>query len=58
MLNNPPVAVEKKEAGMLLENRYSAIWCEEEHVVIEVVKEAEEGTDRILRLYKSCRMKS
>lgn len=52
MLNNPMHAVEKRTEGTVLDRQYSMIRCEEPNVVIEVVKQAEEGEDTIVRLYE------
>ncbi len=52
MFNNPMKAVVKEMAGEVLERSYSAVWCEELNVVIEVVKQAEETGDTIIRMYE------
>jgi alpha-mannosidase len=52
MLNNPMAALCKETEGGTLQKEYSFVRAEEDHVVIEVVKQAEEGEDTILRLYE------
>jgi alpha-mannosidase len=52
MLNNPMMALRKDTDGGTLPQEYSFVRAEEDHVVIEVVKQAEEGEDTILRLYE------
>jgi alpha-mannosidase len=52
MLNNPMTALRKDTDGGTLPQEYSFVRAEEDHVVIEVVKQAEEGEDTILRLYE------
>jgi alpha-mannosidase len=52
MLNNPMKALCKEAEGGTLQKDYSFVSAEEDHVVIEVVKQAEEGEDTILRLYE------
>ena len=51
-LNNPAVAVVKTNEGGMLPSTLSLVSCPQENVVIEVVKQAEDGDDTIVRLYE------
>ncbi len=53
MLNNPMQAVRKENAGGSLPNVYSLVSVNVPNAVIEVVKEAENGRDLIVRLYET-----
>lgn len=51
-LNNPPLSVIKPNDGGILPSAHSFISCEQENVIIEAVKKAEEGGSTIVRLYE------
>jgi len=51
-LNNPAAAVIKGNAGGTLPASWSLISCDQENVVIEVVKKAEDDGSMIVRLYE------
>ncbi len=51
-LNNPLTAVVKENDGGRLDNTYSFVSSNQDNVVVEVVKKAEEDTDAIIRLYE------
>ena len=53
LLNNPLQCVRKENASGSLPAQYSKVRVDAENVITEVVKEAESGTDTILRLYES-----
>ena len=51
-LNNPLVVTEKENDGGTLPGNFSLVRCEAENVVVEVVKQAEDSEDWIVRLYE------
>ena len=51
-LNNPPVAQVKRDAGVVLPQRFSLASLDCPNVVLEVVKQAEETDALVLRLYE------
>ncbi len=51
-INNPPIAVLKKNAAGTLVNEYSMIQSDHENVIVEVVKQAEDSKETIIRLYE------
>lgn len=53
VLNNPATAVIKQNEGGTLKPEYSLVSCDSENVVIEVVKQAEDSDDVIIRLYEN-----
>lgn len=53
LFNNPLVAVKKNEIGYLLPEKFSFVTVQESHVVCEVVKQAEETEDIVLRIYET-----
>lgn len=52
LFNNPLVAVIKEESGENLEPEYCGASIQDENVVIEVVKRAEDSEDMIVRVYE------
>ena len=52
MLNNPPIAVEKRQSGGALPASCSWFSCDSENVVIESIKKAEDRDSIIVRLYE------
>lgn len=52
-LNNPLQALCKQTNGGNLPKEFSLVSTDEENVVIEVVKESQEGSDTIVRFYES-----
>ncbi|MBQ8403621.1 MAG: alpha-mannosidase, partial [Clostridia bacterium] len=53
LLNNPPVAVRAKGKRTELPESYSFVSVDKNNVICETVKEAEDGTETVLRLYES-----
>lgn len=53
LLNNPLQCVKKENASGSLPAQYSMVQVDAENVITEVVKEAESGTDTVLRLYET-----
>lgn len=58
LFNNPCVAVEKQNQGGTLPRSASWIAADDPNVVIEVVKQAEDSEDIIVRLYQSLNRRS
>ena len=52
LLNNKLMATLKENEGGNLPEQYSFVNCNQENVIIEVIKQAEEGNGTILRLYE------
>ncbi|MDD2971553.1 MAG: alpha-mannosidase [Lachnospiraceae bacterium] len=52
-MNNPLTAIVKQKAGGELPGQYSAVSVDAPNVIIEVVKEAEDGKEMIIRLYEA-----
>lgn len=51
-INNPSIAIMKSNDSGLLPSTYSMIQCDNKNVVIEVVKQAEDSNETIVRLYE------
>jgi alpha-mannosidase len=58
LLNNPLTAKEACGDSDMIPATYSLISCDNEGVVVETVKEAEDGLDTIVRLYDNSNSKS
>ncbi len=52
LLNNPLFAVKASGTESSLPERYSMVSCDKANVLCDVIKEAEEGTETVLRLYE------
>ena len=56
--NNPMTAVVKENEGGSLSPEYSFLRVDQENVVIETAKMAEQGEELIIRLYECCNKRS
>ncbi|MDK2807342.1 MAG: alpha-mannosidase [Clostridiales bacterium] len=52
VFNNPYKAVVKKKEASKLQGNFSCLSVDTDHVVVEVVKQEENGSDTIIRLYE------
>ncbi|MCL2043064.1 MAG: alpha-mannosidase [Treponema sp.] len=50
--NNPMIAAVKENTGGTMQNNFSLVTCDSENVIVETIKQAEDGSGIILRLYE------
>ena len=58
LLNNPLTAVKASGAVSEIPETFSLVSADKDNIICEAVKEAEEGTDTVIRLYESANRKT